>query len=384
MNKINIVMFNMSRYGDWQKGVVNRNYHVLHTLAKDDRVNKIIAVDFLPFSGKRAFKTYIQDQIFGDTRGTVMFGDLTSRCWQVSSKIFVYSTIDSVLRKQRIIKELKRIIAEQEIADNLVVWSYNPLYSDYFGQFDNATYVFDAVDNWAAHSSYSDKKQMIAQNYERIADQSNVIFTVSDELRSVFGSKPHVHWIPNGVEIGHFISETEIHDAVIGLQKPVIGFLGILQDRIDVELLESIAHNNPSCSLVLAGPVWKGFPKERLDQFKNVHFLGSVAYTDIPKLYNGFNVGIIPYKVNEFVKSTNSMKFYEYLAAGLPVVSTNCPGADQFGNYVNIAHSAQEFNELITACKNVNRVTSEQRKNLLHDKTWKHRVDTMIDLINTA
>ena len=88
MNKINIISFNMSKYSDWTKsGVVNRNYHILHNLAKDERVDKIISVDFFPFTYKRALKVFTKDHILNDRRGEIVYGDLTTQMWQVSSKI---------------------------------------------------------------------------------------------------------------------------------------------------------------------------------------------------------------------------------------------------------------------------------------------------------
>lgn len=375
MKKLNVVMFNMSKYSDWQKGV-NRNYHILHNLVKDERIHKVIAVDFLPFNAKRALKTYVTDHILHDARGTVLYGDLTSRCWQVTSKILVYSTIDSILNKQRIITELKRILHEQEMEDNLVVWNYNPLYVDYLGQFPGAAYVFDAVDNWAAHSSYKKYKNQILENYKQIGEESDHVFTVADELRLLFNNQSHVRWIPNGVDIDHFRETTAISDRLEGIPKPIIGFLGVLQDRIDIDLVEYVAKMNPQASVALVGPVWKGFERERLEKVGNVYFPGASPYNEIPKFYNGFDVGIIPYKLNEFIRSTNSMKFYEYLAAGLPVVTTRCPGADQFENVLYIADSKEEFNAHIQSALSEDRGSyRERRLSVLEGKTWRDRIE---------
>ncbi len=346
--KLNIIMFNMSRYSDWQKGIANRNYHVLHNLVKNDQVNKIIAVDFLPFNWKMAVKTYINDQIFNDARGEIIYGDLTSRCWQVSSKILVYSTIDSVLKPKRIINELKRIVTEQDMEENLLIWSYNPMYTDYFKKFTNALYVFDAVDDWLSHSSYKKYEKILRGNYETIKAKSDLIFTVSEYLRdNLFDKQNHVHWLPNAVDLEFFQNETKAHPLLEKFPHPVVGFLGILQDRVDTKIIEYLAANNPEMSVVLAGPVWKNFSTKELNKYSNIHFLGPIKHWEIPQLYNGFDVGIIPYKTNKFVKSTDPMKFYEYLAANLPVVSTAVPGADRFGEMVLVANSPEQFSDAV-------------------------------------
>ncbi len=380
--KINIVMFNMSKYSDWQKGVVNRNFHILHTLAKSDQVNKIIAVDFLPFNFKRGIKTYIYDQIFGDTKGTIVSGNLSSRCWQISSKIFNFSTIDNLLKPKKVISELNKIIKDQEMNDNLVVWNYNPFYTDYLDNgLNQSMNIFTAVDNWLSHSSYSKSITKLEKNYNIIDQKSDLIFTVSESLKNNLFKNKNTHWIPNGVNLNHFTNETKISEQLIKIKKPIIGFLGILQDRIDIDILKTLAKNNPDKSIVLAGPVWKNFPKNELDSFNNVHFLGPIPYTEIPSLYNGFAVGIIPYKVNKFTKSIDPMKIYEYLAARLPIVTTPIAGLEKFADYVNVAKTPEQFDDFVNTSIMEGKLNSSYE--ILNDHTWQKRVNKILELINT-
>lgn len=382
--KLNIVMFNMSKYSDWQKGVVNRNYHILHNLTKNENINKIIAVDFFPFTWKKAIKTYIKDQILNDTRGSIKYGDLTSRCWQISSKILVYSTIDSVLNSKKIIFELNKIIKMQEMENNLIVWNYNPLYTDYLhNQFNQVLNIFDAVDDWLEHASYKKYKNKLKKNYQDILENSNLIFTVSQYLKKeLFKNQNNVHWMPNGVDLDFFQSQTNVSERLNDIPKPIIGFLGILQDRIDSNLLEFLAKKNTDKSIVLAGPVWKNFPKEKLNKYSNVYFLGPIPYQEIPSLYNGFDVGIITYKTTKFIQSTDPMKFYEYLAAKLPIVSTPVAGLDRFQELIQIADTHEKFHHLINqAIKEDKDELIEEKLNVLKNNTWQYRIKQMIDLI---
>jgi glycosyltransferase involved in cell wall biosynthesis len=376
----------MSKYSDWQKGIANRNYHVLHNLVKREEVNKIIAVDFLPFTWPKVIKTYIQDQILGDTKGTIIYGDLTSRCWQISSKILVYSTIDSVLNRKRIIAELNRIVSQEKMNDNLIAWNYNPLYVDYFNQLNQKLNIFDTVDNWLEHSSYQRQHDLLKRNYQQIKDQSDLIFTVSDSLKNdLFNNQSNTHWLPNAVDLDYFQSQNQPSEKLKNIPRPIIGFLGILQDRIDIEIIKYLAQKNPDKSIVLAGPVWPNFPQAELSKYKNIYFMGQIAHWDIPSLYNGFSVGIIPYKTNAFVKSTDPMKYYEYLAANLPIVSTPTPGIERFGHLIKIGHTAEEFNNLVNQAINENKDTlNEERNKLLATNTWAIRVRQMLDLIYQA
>lgn len=379
--QLNIIMFSMSRNADWKRGV-NRNYHIVHNLLKDERVNKIISVDFLPFTWKRAAKVFALDQVWHDAQGEVVYGDLTSRCWRITSKHFVYSTIDSLLRRERITQELNRIIDEQGMRDNLVVWSYNPLYIGQLGHFGKAVYVFDAVDNWAAHASYADRRDVILHNYFQIEQTADIIYTVADELRSLFHNREHVHWIPNAVDPEHFMGVNHVSPKVVALHKPIIGFLGILQDRIDVDCIRRVAQDHPQATIVLAGPVWKGFPQNELERFPNIRFIGPIPYAEIPEVYRGFDVGIIPYKQNEFIRSTNSMKFYEYIAAGLPVVSTPCPGIERFGNAIYRAETPKQFSHAVgRALLEHTPERAQAHREFLVGNTWHDRIEDMLRLI---
>jgi teichuronic acid biosynthesis glycosyltransferase TuaH len=364
----------MSRYSDWtESGVVNRNYHILQTLAKDERVNKIIAVDFLPFNWKRALKTIWKDQIKKDRRGEVLYGDLTTQAWQVSSKVIVYSTFDSVLNKKNVVKKLNNLTAKVGMRENLIVWNFNPLFTNYFDLLNQKLNIFDAVDNWIHHSSYASRKKLLTRNYRITKEKSDLIYTVSQDLKEFFDS-PKAKWLPNAVDFDHFQTQERI-ESLEKIDRPIIGFLGILQDRIDIDLLESVAQTHSDKTLVLAGPVWQGFPKARLEKLANVIFSGAVRYEDIPKYYNSFDVGIIAYKGNEFIKSTNSMKYYEYLAAGLPVVSTMSGGIEDFKDVIYTADTYDRFNVQISAALEENSITLEQkRRDFVKPMSWEARI----------
>ena len=371
-------MFNMSKYSDWtDSGVVNRNYHMLHSFAKDERINKILAVDFFPFTLKKSIKTFVKDQVLKDGRGELVYGDITSQAWQITSKIYVYSTVDYLFRKSRIKKEIKKILQTLEMENNLIVYSCNPLYTDYFGAFDQSVNIFDAIDNWATHSSYTSLKDKLLENYGIIDAKSDLVYTVSQDTMEMFGNA-HTKWLPNAVDYDHFQSIDTVKE-LADKKKPIIGFLGILQDRIDVELLKKIAKKYTDATLVLAGPVWKGFPKQELEKYPNIVFAGPVSYRNIPKFYNTFDVGIIVYKNTEFIKSTNSMKYYEYLAAGLPVVSTWSGGIEKFADVLYYGDTHDEFlAKLDLALAETPGEKDAQRRAFVQNMTWKSRVEEVL------
>ena len=104
---IDIIMFNMSSFSEWEKGTVNRNFHILKNFSKNPRIGKILSVDFLPFTFKRVLRNYWQN-IIRSPKGKIIFQDLTTKCVQIShsslfalhSSLYIYSTIDSIFSGQ--------------------------------------------------------------------------------------------------------------------------------------------------------------------------------------------------------------------------------------------------------------------------------------------
>lgn len=367
----------MSRYSDWQKsGVVNRNYHILHAFAKDERINSILSVDVFPINAKRGLKYFFHDHIFGSSEGEVIYGTLTSKVRKVSSKISAFSTIDNLIRPNKVIIDIKKSLSIIGMEDDLIIWNCNPLYTDYLDKIPAKKVIFDAVDNWSHHSSFKSFILKLKQNYQTLVEKSDLVTTVSESLVNDLQSD-HTHWIPNAVDTEHFKTSV-VSPRLTDIPKPRIGFLGILQDRIDVELLKNIAKEIPQASLVLAGPVWKNFPQHEFESFPNVYFTGPVSYAEIPNFYAGFDIGIIPYKNNEFIKSTNSMKFYEYLAAGLPIVSTPSGGIEKFREVITVANSPAQFvDTLKKILSNPQTDLIQKRKDFVKEESWKNRLETI-------
>jgi len=378
MKQYNLIMFNMSRYRDWEStGVVNRNYHILHAFEKDPRIKSIIAVDMFPINAKRGLKFALQNFTVKNTE----FRSTTSVTYRASEKTVVYSTVQNLISPKRILTELNSLIDKHAMRENLLIWSCNPLYTDYLDAFPGAIKIFDAVDNWTHHSSHSNKIELLKSNYQTLVAKSDLVFTVSESLVDDLNSD-HTYWIPNAVDPEHFLDAVESL-RLQNIPKPRIGFLGILQDRLDIGILEAIAREIPDASLVLAGPVWKNFDDSKLRALSNVYFTGAVSYKEIPEFYAGFNVGIIPYKNNEFIKSTNSMKYYEYLSAGLPVVSTPAGGIEKFNGIISVANNSAEFVEAIkSSITQYSDSQRYQRREFVASESWKKRMETIFSLID--
>ncbi len=409
IDKIDIVMFNMSRYADWQSGVENRNFHVLHTLLTNDRVRKIIAVDYPPFNYKRALKQWWRDIVLGGPQGRILSRGLWHKLTAVNGqtiaetgyslpeiepkvvpyKLFVYTDVRSAWSETSFLKNFKRQLERLDLK-NVVLWSYLPTMANIYGQCDEICSVFDAVDNWLEHSSYQSYQDKLKINYQTIRYKADLIFTTSPALVNFFDRAKGCYFIPNGVNLDRINQPAKLVGRdILDLPRPIIGYVGVMQqDRLDIELIAYTAKQHLDKSFVFIGPVWAGLKpviKDKLLSLPNVYFLGYKSSLEMPAYLREFDVAIMPHLVNDFIKSTNPMKIYEYLAAGKPVVSTPAEGIDSFKDYIYSASRPEDFSQAINkALKDNNDLLINQRRQIALNHSWQNRVSDMLNKIDTC
>lgn len=402
---IDIVMFNMSAYTDWQAGIANRNMHVLHNLLNDPRVRKIVSIDTLPFTWKRALK-YFLFNILNGVQGRVISRTLTHRLVAVrdseiertgyktanadnnhiSYKLFVYTTITSAWSEERAIEELQHQLERLDLK-NIVVWSYSPMFVNCFGRFNEKLSVFDAVDNWLEHGAYQKIIERLKHNYQVIRFKTNIIFTTAERLVNFFERGKGVYFIANGVKLSDYnLAPKLVPRDLAALPRPIIGYVGTIEStRFDLDLVRYLAEKNPKYSFVIIGWVWSRISrlaKYKLGGQKNIHLLGRKHVVDLPAFMSQFSLGIIPHLQNEFSNYTNSMKVYEYLAAGLPVVATPSAGLTEFKDHIHIASSPEDFNlSLQLAIKDNSFEKSVARKAAVKGHDWSNRVGAMLERV---
>src|SRR5205807_6349958 len=163
---------------------------------------------------------------------------------------------------------------------------------------------------------------------------ADVVICSSEKLRlDKARANPNSHLVQHGVDIEHFAKafdpKTTVPDEMKGLPGPVIGFWGLIADWVDLRLVRHVADAFSGGSVVLLGSSTTDM--SALDGARNVHFLGRRPYADLPRYAKAFDVALMPFKVNELTLAANPLKVREYLAAGLPVVSTAIPEVERLG-----------------------------------------------------
>jgi len=385
MKKFDVIMFNMSSYSEWDEGVSNRNYHVLQQLLNNEQVGKILAVDYLPITFKRALRNYKENNVLNIKNSKIIKRNIVSKVTKVSDKLYIYSDIRFFLFPSLTLKSIKNIAVDLDF-DNIVIWSFFPFISPYLNILEYKLNIFDAVDNWLSHSSYKEQKNKLKEAYQIIKKEADLIFVVSDNLFELFDNQGNTYWIPNGVDLKHYKQKFTLYNRDIAdIKKPIIGYIGVIQDRVDLDLIKYLARKNINKSIILVGPVWneQDEAKLELDKEKNVYFLGYKKYNEAPMYIQQFNIGIIPHKADDLTASMNPMKMYEYLACGKPVVSSKNAGSDNLKDMVSIAKDYNDFsNKINLSLKNDSQELIEKRKKFVKKYSWFNAVNKMIELIN--
>ena len=280
---------------------------------------------------------------------------------------------------------LRRALSEQPLLRERfaspIQWFYSPMAAPYFlDAFDTAATVYDCMDELAqfrfAPPSLREREQLLIS-------RADVVFTGGYQLfqsKSLYHS--NVHFYGCGVDAEHFSRarwpETEVPADMAKLSRPIFGYFGVIDERLDYAMLAQIAQEMPDASIVMVGPFAK-VEQDSLPNFPNMHWLGQRAYTDLPALVKAFDVCLMPFALNEATQYINPTKTLEYMAAGKPVVSTAVPDVlHHFTPIVDVALTAEEFIAAIQrAARSPRADLIEQGIDRAHRASWDSIVSAM-------
>ena len=244
---------------------------------------------------------------------------------------------------------LDRFLRDASIRE-YVLWYLTPMALAFAGHLTPMATIFDCMDEL---SSFAFAPVELAAREAELLSRAEVVFTGG---RSLYEAKrkrhPQVFCHPSSVDVKHFASArgapTDPDDQA-ALPRPRIGYAGVIDERMDLSLLHAIAERRRDWQLVLVGPVVK-IDRASLPAVANVHVLGGRAYTDLPAYLAHWDVALLPFAHNEATRYISPTKTPEYLAAGLPVVSTSVADVvSPYGvnGFVSIADGADAFVEAI-------------------------------------
>ena len=281
-----------------------------------------------------------------------------------------------------------------------VLWLYRPTHWRWAAaNFPHRLLVYHITDDYAAfgHLSDAERAALLAEERELLAAADLTIVTAPRLLDLKAPHARRIELVPNGVDLATFQraratprppATSDLPPAPCNLQPSIrIGYSGHVSSRLDLPLLQGIALARPDWQLTFAGSEWDAGCAQALQALKalpNVHFLGLLPVEEVPHFIVSCGVCLIPYRVNDETRAISSLKLYEYLAAGKPVVSARVPAAEEHAALVRMADGTVEswVEQIEAALAERDDLTQvAARQAVAGENTWEERVERIESLL---
>lgn len=259
----------------------------------------------------------------------------------------------SDVEANRALKELlDTLLRERGVGADFVAWYITPMMLSFSEHLQPRLIVYDKMDELSA---FKNAPAEMKERERQLMDQADIVFTGGMSIYEANrNTHKNIHAFPSSIDQSHFgkarvPQEREPEDQA-AIARPRIGWFGVIDERMDIDLLAKLASLKPEWQFVMVGPVVKIDP-ETLPQAENIHWLGGKDYKELPAYLAGWDAGLIPFAINESTRFISPTKTPEFLAAGVPVAST--PVQDIVVPYgqrglVEIASSAEDMAEVLT------------------------------------
>ncbi|MBI4786963.1 MAG: sugar transferase [Chloroflexi bacterium] len=258
-----------------------------------------------------------------------------------------------------------------------ILWLFLPSLVGLVGRFGEKLVVYHCIDQHAANPNVPARQ--VAAWEQQLLQTADVVFASSStlfEAKRAFNA--NTFYLPNVADTEHFARACRVADDLQEIPRPIAGFVGnITAYKLDFDLLAAVAQAKPEWSFVLIGPIGRGDPSTKISNLQtltNVHFLGERPYADLPRYVKGFDACLIPFKQNDSTRGSLPMKFFEYLAAGKPVVATDLPTLAEFREFFYPAASAAEFSAALDVALKEDATCAAQRVEIARRYSWDARM----------
>ncbi|HEY0046137.1 MAG TPA: glycosyltransferase [Flavobacterium sp.] len=263
-------------------------------------------------------------------------------------------------------------------------WFYSPSFVPLLSEFSFDKVVYDCMDELSlfkgAPAELLDQEKFLISN-------AHIIFTGG---KSLYDSKKRLHknvyCFPSSVDQAHFAKAQNgvaIPDDVANLTQPIVGYFGVIDERLDLELLGQTASSHPDITFIMIGPLAK-INEADLPQPGNIHYLGMRSYDVLPNYLKAFSIAMMPFALNDATKYISPTKTLEYMAAGKPIISTAIKDVVRdYKHCVTIVENSNEFGTAIQdLLENANDLSMDLAYGEILERTsWDNTADKMKLLI---
>lgn len=356
---------------DWTGDPLSKN-HLMRLLARENRVLWVNSI------GNRSPAASAADA----SRAFRKLAAATAPVREVEPNLFVLNPLIIPMYGRPAVTTLNRHLLAAQVRwsmrklgfRNIINWTFLPTAGMVAGHLGEDLVIYQCVDEYAAFSDAP--TAAVAEMEQTLLKRADLVLVSAERLyRSKIRSNPRTQLVRHGVDFNHFRQaldpQTKVPTDIASLPRPVIGFFGLIADWVDVDLMADVARRFPEASLVVIGKTTTDV--SALRALPNVRLLGRKPYAALPGYCKGFDVALMPFRINELTLNSNPLKVREYLAAGLPVISTPIPEVEVLG-LCRIASGGDNFEREIRAAL-TQPGPSIDRSESVRQESWQARIE---------
>jgi len=287
-----------------------------------------------------------------------------------NEKLFnLFFKFNTWIYRRTVLKVMKKLNIENPI----LITAYNPFYGlAMHGTLNEKVHIYYCYDGVEA-GFFGER---IFRFEDELSKKVRTIITTSEHLLTTkLPLNPNSFVVKNGVDFPVFSQFSK--QSVSHRKRKKVGFIGSLDQRFDIETVEYIIINLPDFDFEFTGDTRNEVPKARLRKYPNVSFFDSIKPNDVPELLSKYDVGIIPYLVNEVNKNIYPLKINEFLAVGVPVVMTAFADLPDFVGLVSVCTDKDDFvRKIVSEVENDNVQNIQKRIDFAATNSWEERTES--------
>jgi protoporphyrinogen oxidase/glycosyltransferase involved in cell wall biosynthesis len=288
-----------------------------------------------------------------------------------------------------ILQQMLLELIEREQIDDYAVWFYSPMALPLMQDLAPSVVVYDCMDELAA---FRNAPRQLLQRESALLKMADIVFTGGPSLyRAKRDRHPSVHCFPSSVDAMHFARAKDRrndHPLQRQLPQPRLGYFGVIDERLDLELIDALALARQQWQIVMVGPHAKVDPAT-LPKRPNIHYFGQQSYEDLPRFVAGWDVCLQPFALNDATRFISPTKTLEYMAAERPIVTTSI--TDVVEPYGELVYAADGPAAFVAACERAFHAGPAERREqiagmraTLARTSWDRTADDMRLLIESA
>jgi glycosyltransferase involved in cell wall biosynthesis len=347
--------------------VTQRPQHIISRLSKDKNI--LFIEEPIPYTS--------------ENKGTVHEITISSNITVVQPFISTETMIEELSTLLKNYRDLGRI-------KKPITWFYSAIFAPVLDTLPSKLVVYDCMDELAAFKN-APAELIMREKY--LLSKADIVFTGG---KSLFESKNKLHdnvyCFPSSVDAVHFRKSldkaTIIPDDLKNIPKPTVGFYGVLDERLDIDLLEKIARLAPHISFIMIGPLAK-IAQEDLPHLSNIYYLGPKTYEQLPNYLKGIDIAMMPFALNAATQYISPTKTLEFMAALKPIISTAIHDVVRdYKNEITIVKTPEEFisaiNKYLNETKNEAIKREKAEETIIKRNSWDATTAKMKNIISTT